>query len=71
LTTGNEKRKQEKDLKRDSCVSFKMGKDNVITGKVETVGSVGSGKLSGFGVGLLKGIKPSKFVKSREEKENI
>ena len=52
-----------KDIKRDSCLQFKMGKDNVITGKIETVGSVASGKISGFGQGLLNGFKPSKFVK--------
>lgn len=40
-----------------------MGKDNVINGKTETVGTLGSTKLSGFGAGLLKGIKVSKFVK--------
>jgi len=69
LTTSNEARKQEKNLKRDSCLSFKMAKDNVFTGKTETVGSLGSNKLSGFGNGLLKGLKPSKFVKP-EQKEN-
>ena len=40
-----------------------MGKDNVLTGKTETVPSMGSNKISGFGIGLLKGLKPSKFVK--------
>lgn len=45
-----------------------MGNDNVMTGKVETVGSVASGKISGFGQGLLKGFKPSKFVKPTESK---
>lgn len=33
LTTANEKRKQVKDLVRDSCLDFKMGKDNIIIGK--------------------------------------
>ena len=45
LTTSNEARKQEKNLKRDSCLSFKMAKDNVFTGKTETVGSLGSNKI--------------------------
>jgi hypothetical protein len=66
LTTSNEARKKEKNLKRDSCLSFKMAKDNVFTGKTETVGSLGSNKISGFGTGLLKGLKPSKFVKSEK-----
>jgi len=29
---------------------------------------VGSGKISGFGAGLLKGLKASKFVKPAEAK---
>ena len=45
-----------------------MAKDNVMTGKTETVGSIGSNKVSGFGVGLLKGLKPSKFVKPEDKK---
>jgi len=40
---------------------FKMGKDNVITGKMDTVGTVNSGKISGFGANLLKGFNASKF----------
>lgn len=62
LTTGNELRRQVKNLKRDSCIDFKMSKDPLITGKTETVGTLGSGKISGFGLGLLKGLKASKFV---------
>lgn len=42
----------------------------VMTGKTETVGSIGSNKVSGFGMGLLKGLKPSKFVKPGSIKEN-
>lgn len=68
LTTANEKRKQAKDLAKDSCLDFKMGKDNIITGKTETVETVGSVKISGFGATLLKGFKPSKFVKPAENK---
>jgi len=29
-------------LKKDSCVDFKMGKENVFTGKVDTVNDTGS-----------------------------
>ena len=68
MTTSNEARKKDKGLQRDSCLSFKMAKDNVITGKTDTVGSIGSNKVSGFGLGVLKGFKPSKFVKPEEKK---
>lgn len=37
LTTSNPTRRQEKMTKKDSCVEFKMGKENVFTGKVETM----------------------------------
>jgi hypothetical protein len=57
-------RKKDKSLEQDSCLNFKMGKDNILTGKTETVGTVPSGKISGFGAGLLKGFKASKFAKS-------
>jgi hypothetical protein len=73
LTTKNESRKQEKNLKRDSCLAFTMSKDSGMTGKIETVGTLGSGKLSGFGLGLLKGIKPSTFKNPdsiKQAKEN-
>jgi hypothetical protein len=45
LTSANAKRKQDKNIKKDSCVEFKMGKENVMTGKTETVGTMDS-KLS-------------------------
>lgn len=48
-----------------------MAKGNLLTGKTDTVGSLASGKISGFGAGLLKGFKPSKFVKPFENKENV
>lgn len=48
-----------------------MAKDNILTGKTETVGALGSSKISGFGAGLLKGFKPSKFVKPSDCKENL
>jgi len=37
LTTSNPLRKLDKTIKKDSCVEFKMGKDNVFTGKVDTI----------------------------------
>ena len=42
LTSANPKRKLDKNLKKDSCVDFKMGKENVMTGKTETVGTMDS-----------------------------
>lgn len=42
LTSANPARKADKMLKKDSCLDFKMGKENVFTGKVETVGDTGS-----------------------------
>lgn len=33
LTSANDQRKQAKNIHRDSCLEFKMGKDNIITGK--------------------------------------
>ena len=47
LTTKNSKRKQDKSVKKDSCLEFKMGKENLLTGKTDTVGTMGS-KLSGI-----------------------
>lgn len=73
LTTANQHRKIVKNIQRDSCLNFKMAKDTILTGKTETVGTMGSVKISGFGAGLLKGLKVSKFTKtqSKEEKENV
>ena len=47
LTTANNKRKLDKSVKKDSCIDFKMGKENMMTGKTDTVGTMGS-KLSGI-----------------------
>ena len=33
LTSANPKRKLDKNLKKDSCLDFHMGKQNVVTGK--------------------------------------
>jgi serine/threonine protein kinase len=35
LTSANPKRRLDKTLKKDSCVDFKMGRDNVVTGKTD------------------------------------
>lgn len=37
LTTSNPARRLDKTLKKDSCVDFRMGKENVFTGKVDTL----------------------------------
>lgn len=42
LTSSNPARREDKMLKKDSCVAFKMGKENVMTGKTDTVGDTGS-----------------------------
>ena len=52
-------------------MEFKMAKENMLTGKTETVESLGTAKASSFGAGLLKGLKPSKFVKPFENRQNV
>lgn len=42
LTSSNPARRLEKGIKKDSCVEFKMGKENVFTGKVDTVAETAS-----------------------------
>ena len=42
LTTGNKERKLHKKIKKDSCVDFKMGKENILTGKPESIGPLNS-----------------------------
>lgn len=46
LTSSNPARREDKMLKKDSCVAFKMGKENVMTGKTDTVGDMGSSNNS-------------------------
>lgn len=46
LTSGNPTRKIDKTIKKDSCVDFKMGKENVFTGKVETIAETASNNNS-------------------------
>lgn len=40
--SSNPARKLQDKIKKDSCVDFKMGKENVFTGKVNTVNDTGS-----------------------------
>jgi len=42
LQSSNPLRKLEKGIKKDSCLDFKMGRENVFTGKVDTVTETGS-----------------------------
>ena len=46
LTSANKKRKEDRNLKKDSCVEFQMGKENLMTGKTEEVESLRSNKVS-------------------------
>lgn len=40
LTTANPKRLVGKNFKKDSCIELKVGRDNLMTGKTETVGGL-------------------------------
>lgn len=42
LTSANPARKLDKTLKKDSCIEFKMAKENVFTGKMDTINDTGS-----------------------------
>lgn len=42
LTSSNQERLLKKTIKKDSCVDFKMGRDNGFTGKVDTLVETGS-----------------------------
>lgn len=49
-------------VKKDSCIDFKLGKENIFTGKTESVDNVATTKVS-MGNNVLKGVtKMSKFV---------
>ena len=56
LTSANPKRRLNMSLKKDSCVDFKMPKENVMTGKTETV--KGENKISGFNHDMTAAKKP-------------
>ncbi len=42
LQSSNPVRRLEKGIKKDSCLDFKMGGENLFTGKVDTVAETGS-----------------------------
>ena len=46
LTSSNPARKQNVMVKKDSCVEFVMGKENVFTGKVDTVAESNNNQIS-------------------------
>jgi serine/threonine protein kinase len=49
LTSGNPQRRMDKSIKKDSCVDFKMGKENVFTGKVDTIAETASSNANSVG----------------------
>jgi serine/threonine protein kinase len=56
-------------VKKDSCIEFKLGKENIMIGKTESVENVGSTKVS-VGKEMEKGLgKMSKFTV--RQKENV
>ena len=49
-------------VKKDSCIDFKLGKQNILTGKTDSVQNVASTKVS-VGNNIMKGVsKTSKFT---------
>lgn len=49
-------------VKKDSCIDFKLGKENILTGKTESVDNYASTKVS-MGHNVFKGVsKTSKFT---------
>lgn len=65
LTSGNPARKLDKTIKKDSCVDFKMGKENVFTGKVDTIAETASSNANSVGKRFESVAMPkvSKFSK--------
>ena len=62
LTSGNRNRKLNKKIKKDSCIEFKMGKENIMTGKSDPVGGLASSNnKTSFVNSPFQKIKPSKF----------
>ena len=49
LTSANPLRRLDKNIKKDSCVDFKMGKENVLTGKVDTIAETASSNANSVG----------------------
>ena len=65
LTTANRERKMNKKIKKDSCLSFKMGKENIMTGKSDPVGNIGSNKTS-----FMSRVQQTREVKQSRFKHN-
>lgn len=64
VTSGSPLRRMDKTVKKDSCLELKMGKENVFTGKVETVTETGSTAISvGKRFEAVLSPKASKFVR--------
>lgn len=62
LTSANQERLKQKTIKKDSCVDFKLGRENVFTGKVDTVSEVASTNNSvGKRFESVRSPKASKF----------
>lgn len=55
-------------VKKDSCIDFKLGKENVMNGKTESVEQIGSTKVS-MGNNLFQAVKPSKFTRAKESEK--
>ena len=54
-------------MKKDSCIEFKLGKENIMTGKTESVEHMCSTKVS-VGKEIDKGVsKMSKFTARQKE----
>ncbi len=63
VASDNPMKRMDKTVKKDSCLEFKMGKENVFTGKVETVAETGStGNSIGKRFEPVLSPKMSKFV---------
>ncbi len=68
LTTANKERKLNKKIKKDSCVDFKMGKENVLTGKPEPIGPLNSSTKKNSFVNSTQ--SPANKVKHSKFKQN-
>ena len=67
LTTANQERKRNRKMKKDSCVDFKMGKENILTGKSDPIGPLSSSQNKNSFVNASSAssrIKMSKFKKN-------
>lgn len=55
-----------KQLEKDSCLEFKMGKENIMKGKTDTVGNMGPTKVSMMSQSVVPAriSKVSKFARA-------